>query len=361
MSRFSVRIPPAPRAKLDFIKELLSNINCICVIFFLLLLNPLYAKENSLSASAQDSDGDGLSDSLEAALLARFLPVFMVNRADCSVMPARFAPETGKPTVIEDDGTIYGRAFPRKGRPEEVELHYYHLWREDCGRLGHALDIEHVSALIRPDGDAGSAKALYWYAAAHEDTICVASQLARAETVAAVDHGATVWVSSGKHGSFLSRDFCDHGCGGDNCEQAERLNIRDIVNLGEIGAPMNGIGWLLSTEWPLRDKLRRSDFTDARLASVDNLQRPGLVWANPSKRPAQSAILGVNSGIGGAATGVQATDTALEIANDNTDAAIGAAAQKTGKALNRSSMNVLEALRKSAQKTREFLHRNEER
>ena len=332
--------------------------HCIVIALFVFLFSLLAADSlhaNDKPLPAQDSDHDGLADSLEAALLARFAPVFLVSSTDCSVMPARFMPEMSKPTVMEDDGTIYGQAFPRKDHPGEVELHYYHLWRRDCGELGHALDAEHVSALVRVDGDADSAKALYWYAAAHEDTVCDASHLARANSVAAVDRGATVWISSGKHGSFLSKGLCAHGCGGDRCEQMEPVKVREIVNVGEIGAPMNGSEWLLSPEWPLKDKLDRSDFSDARLARVNRLRQSDAVWANPSKRPAQAAILGVNAGMGGAATGAQATDTALGIADDNTGAALDTAAGKTGNALSRSRRNVWNALKKSAQKTGEFL------
>jgi hypothetical protein len=238
-------------------------------LFSLLAASPLHAIDKAVSATAQDSDRDGLADSLEAALLARFSPVFLVSSTDCSVMPARFAPQISIPTVMEDDGTIYGQAFPSKDHPGEVELHYYHLWRRDCGEFGHALDAEHVSALVQVGSDPNSAKALYWYAAAHEDTVCDASHLARAESLAAEDRGATVWISSGKHGSFLSREVCMHGCGGDRCEQMEPLKVREIVNVGEVGAPMNGSEWLLSPEWPLKEKLVRSDFSDARLERVN--------------------------------------------------------------------------------------------
>src|SRR5580658_4447540 len=62
-----------------------------------------------------DSDRDGLPDSLEDALLARFAPVFMVSRTDCASLPAQFAPANPVPTVIADGGTVYGQAFPRKG------------------------------------------------------------------------------------------------------------------------------------------------------------------------------------------------------------------------------------------------------
>jgi hypothetical protein len=316
----------------------------------------LYAQGKSAAISGPDSDGDGLNDSLEAALLARFSPVFMVSRHDCSIMPAQFVPEISKPTVAVDDGTIYGQAFPRKNHAGEVELHYYHLWRRDCGELGHPLDAEHVSALIHVDDDAGSAKALYWYAAAHEETICDAGHLSRADTISAEDHGATIWISPGKHASFLSHTLCARGCGGDRCEEMKPLTIRAIVNVGEAGAPMSNIAWLLSSAWPLRDKMRRSDFTDGRLLRVNKFPHTDVVWADPSRRPAQAAILGLNAGIGGAAAGARATDTALVVSNNNTSTALGTASDKTGDALSKSSRNVWGAVKKSIHKTSEFLH-----
>ena len=123
-----------------------------------------------------------------------------------------------------------------------VEIHYYHLWKKDCGRMGHALDTEHVSVLIRASGTHSiSSKwmATYWYAAAHEDTVCDASQISRASTLHAEDHGATVWISAGKHASFLNEELCRRGCGGDICEKMAPLSVSRIVNLGEIGMPMN--------------------------------------------------------------------------------------------------------------------------
>ena len=95
-----------------------------------------------------DSDHDGLSDDLEQQLLKQFMPRFMVGAHDCSVRPAAFTPGLRTPEVEAEDGTIYGQAFPAKGigdQAEIAELHYYHLWRTDCGRHGHPLDAEHVA------------------------------------------------------------------------------------------------------------------------------------------------------------------------------------------------------------------------
>ena len=328
-------------------------------IFGILLPNACLHAQNILSpSSVEDSDGDGLADSLENTLLAQFQPVFMVSSTDCSVAPAQFLPAVKKPTVVADDGTIYGQASPRNSRPDEVELHYYHLWRKDCGELGHALDAEHVSSLVHLGRDHGAAKALYWYAAAHEDTMCDASHLARAATISAEDHGATVWISPGKHASFLSEVLCSYGCGGDHCEHMEPLKVRAVVNVGEFGMSMHNIAWLQAPGWPLQDKLRRSDFSESRLLRVSKLPQTNVVWANPSKRPAQATILGTNAGMGGVATGARATDTALVIADGNTSSALGVAADRTGNALDRSSHNVWNALKKSAQKTGDFLNAN---
>ena len=317
---------------------------------------PSYARSPFHFVEAQDSDGDGLSDKVEASLLSRFAPVFMVSSSDCSVAPARFLPEISKPVPLQDDGTIYGQASPRKGHPGEVELRYYHLWRRDCGELGHPLDAEHVSVLIEFKGSAKSAKALYWYAAAHEDTLCDASHLTRAETLGAEHRGATVWISAGKHGSFLSPSMCTRGCGGDRCQHMEQLRVSEIVNVGEPGSPMNDIAWLRSSEWPLRRKLERSDFTESRLARIGLASRSQIVWATPSMRPAQAAILGVNAGVGGTSIGAHATDAALGTADGRTSSALQTASERTGEALNRSTANVWKALRKSVEQTGAFLH-----
>src|SRR5262249_42470066 len=147
-------------------------------------------------ASPQDTDHDGLSDAFEAALLHRFEPRFMIDSHDCSGKPALFAPESATAQPVRDDGTIYVQAFLRsviasQRSDAEIELHFYHLWRTDCGRMGHFLDAEHVSALLSGKGtDVQDWYVIYWYAAAHEDTACDASQITRASTLHAEERGA---------------------------------------------------------------------------------------------------------------------------------------------------------------------------
>jgi hypothetical protein len=195
--------------------------------------------QRGVAPTAIDSDHDGLSDDLEQALLAQFAPSFMVNRQDCSNVPAEFTPMETSPTVLAENSTIYGQVFPWSGadaKEPTVEIHYYHLWKKDCGRMGHDLDTEHVSVLIRASGNdplTSSWRAIYWYSAAHEDTVCDASQMTRASTLNAADHGATVWISAGKHASFLNEKLCSHGCGGDICEKMAPLSVGKIVNQGK--------------------------------------------------------------------------------------------------------------------------------
>ncbi|WP_370561405.1 hypothetical protein [Edaphobacter albus] len=303
-------------------------------------------------AAAADSDHDGLSNVLEGELLDQFQPRWMISREDCSVKPARFAPGLAVPTVVSDDGTVYGQAFPL--RKDELELHFYHLWRKDCGQMGHALDAEHVAVLLRREsGSEGRSKwrAMYWYAAAHEDTVCDASQITRASTLEAEDQGATVWISSGKHGSFLNEELCTHGCGGDHCADMDKMKTEDVVNLGEWLYPADGAVWVASPQWPLADKMRRSDFTEARVKRLERLPETDVAWANPSKRPAQAAIYGGNSAVNGVAIGGRSTDTALVLANDKTNRALDKAQRNTGNALTKSYRNVRKALKGAATST----------
>lgn len=337
----------------------------------------------AVSLGGADSDHDGLSDALENELLQRFAPEVMVGGSDCSVLPAEFLPNTATPYVLADNGTVYGQASPvaqvaataeasavtqastapemgamkgLKTGEQKVELHYYLLWRSDCGRMGHALDAEHVSVLVEGDTEnAESWRALYWYAAAHEDTVCDASQMTRASTIDAERHGARVWLSNGKHGSFLNKELCNRGCGGDRCVGMKRMAMLPVVNVGEPRAPMNGALWVGSSRWPLLEKMERSDFTASRVTRLEGLPVTDVAWAEPAKRPAQAAIRGGNAGIDGALVGGSSTadalgrsnrntNTALVLANNRTTEALDTAAQNTGHAISKSAIGVRGAL-----------------
>lgn len=312
--------------------------------FYLVLLAcaPLHAQH-------VDTDHDGLPDALEDALLQRFRPTLWISADDCSVLPAQFTQNITVPTVEADNGTLYAQATPRTVEHRKaIELHYYHLWRTDCGRLGHALDAEHVAVLLRLPADKPnepeSWQAELWYAAAHEDTVCDASQIARASTLHSERDGANIWISSGKHASFLKEELCNHGCGGDVCIHSKPLHATNVINLGELKHEMNGANWVTSSHWPLADKMRRSDFTDARVDRLLKLPQTDVAWANPEKRPAQAAILGGNTAIDGTLTGLRSTDTAMSTASDKTNGALGTATRATGHALGKSWHAVTKAL-----------------
>jgi hypothetical protein len=302
------------------------------------------------TAVSGDSDGDGLSDVLEQTLLERFAPTFLVSRQDCANVPALFVSGQAKPVVQTENSTIYGQATPQRSEGGDlrfVELHYYHLWSRDCGRMGHPLDTEHVSVLLkrnRSESGPHEWKAVYWYAAAHEDTVCDASQVARASTLHAEERGTKVWISRGKHASFLNEELCRHGCGGDLCEQMEPLVVSAIVNLGENAKPMNETLWSASSQWPLATKMGRSDFQPAALARLERLPNSDIAWVNPSKRPAQSTIAAGGS-----------TVDALETSHRNTDSAISLAGDATGGALGTTYRNVTRAIGKSARGLGKFL------
>jgi hypothetical protein len=332
----------------------------------------------ALPASPQDTDHDGLSDAFEAALLHRFEPRFMIASHDCSGEPALFAPDSATPQPVREDGTIYAQAFPRsipasQRSDTEIELHFYHLWRTDCGRMGHPLDAEHISALLSGKGtNVKDWHAIYWYAAAHEDTVCDASQITRASTLHAEDRGATVWISQGKHASFLEEELCRRGCGGDRCTDPVAMPIASLINLGELTAPMNGVTWVASPRWPLAEKLGRSDFTAARTLRVEALPTTDIAWANPALRPQEAAIAGGNAAINGTLLGGSSTssalarsnrrtDTALVVAGNNTGNALSGAAESTGSALGKSYRNVRKALGGAARQTGEVLGNSDTR
>lgn len=299
---------------------------------------------------AIDSDRDGMSDDLEQALLQRFLPSFWIDRNDCAGVPAQFVPARRDPVVASEDATIYGQATPRKSSNiagSQVELRYYHLWSHDCGPMGHPLDTEHVAVLVEASsGTVGPEdwKALYWYAAAHQNTICDAGQIARASGLDADTAGVHVWISSGKHASFLRPELCGHGCGGDLCREMHPLNVTRVVNLGEPASPMNGALWAESPRWSLAAKMSRSDFDLQAVTRLEGLPPSEIAWINPSLGPTQSTIAAGGS-----------TASALALANRKTGTAISTAEGATGSDLGTTYDKVTRSLEKSARGVGRFL------
>lgn len=291
-------------------------------------------------ATAQDLDRDGLPDTFEQALLDRFRPTLVLSAGECDLLPAAFEPGTRHPRLADRDGTLYGQVTPRERRADgrrEVELKYFHLWVRDCGRPSHALDAEHVSALVagsdsQPDGW----EAIYWYAAAHQGTICDASSGAQASALGAVTVGPTVYVSRGKHASYLDRGHCKWGCGSDSCDPGARLPPGPVVNLGEPDAPLNGAEWINSRRWSLVAKMR-SDFSPSTRASLDSAHPLQILALKLGFRAHQAPILGGDTGLDALVAAGDAAGLALAETGKATGTALGKTANAVGTAFRRTA------------------------
>ena len=291
------------------------------------------------TAQPPDSDGDGFTDSLEQSLLAQFSPQFYIGQQECAGLPAAFQPGVPQPNPQAEDGTVYGQVFPVKiagATTPMAEIRFYDLWGRDCGAHGPSLDPEHVAVLAEassPDLNTAKWKAVYWYAAAHEDTVCDVSQLARAKDLKAEQDGAKVWLSPGKHAAYLAKSLCNHGCGADRCEVMKPMTTSRIINLGEPGHPMNGADFVASKAWPLEQKMTHTDFPPGPVARLEALPVGDIAWFNPGRHPAQG-VIAVSYTTGEAIAG----------SGQNTDAALALAGDKTGNALQKSYRSTKHAL-----------------
>jgi len=289
-------------------------------LLFLLCATLSSAQEAALRAGG-DSDQDGISEVLEQALLTQFAPTFMISRQQCSSLPARFISGVLGPTVQVENGTIYGEVFPVTpiGTSElTAEIHFYHLWREDCGAHGHLLDAEHVSVLVRPSASHLSAagwKALYWYAAAHQNTVCDVSQITAPQ-------------------QFMPRSEAPPYDASPHQPDRQR---------GEPNRPMNGSLSIRSSQWPLAIKMNSSDFPAGALSRLDHLPLTEIAF-NAGKHPMQGtiAISGLtadrlassgNDTANAISVGEQTTSNALKKSYRNTIHVLGGATRRVGKAL----------------------------
>lgn len=278
----------------------------------------LFAVALAAPAAAQDLDRDGISESLEQALLDKFSPTLLLGRNECDGVPASFVPNELAPRVVARDATLYGQAFRISSTDDRVlvELHFFHLWARDCGRRGHDLDVEHVSAIVsgaRLDAPVSSWVADVWYAAAHEGSVCDASSGARAGVIGAEAFGPRVFVSAGKHASYLDRGQCKGGCGADECGDDRVLTPSRIINIGERGAPLNGALWIDSDRWPLQEKLR-SDFDSALRARLYDSAEDRAIPLMQHWRGPQAPVLAGDTALDGLETASESAKGALATA-----------------------------------------------
>jgi len=265
---------------------------------------------------AFDLDRDGLDDRAEQRLIERFQPRLRISASDCAERPSALAANSARPVPAWPDGTVYARVHPvtRTDEPGAwVEIQYFHLWAQDCGWNAHALDVEHVAALLHadsPDAAPEAWTARYWYAAAHQDTICNASHGARAESLGAADRGAMVWIARGKHASYLTAHRCRWGCGTDRCADSVALQPAALVNLGEREAPLNGAVWVAWAGWPLGAQMR-SDFTPGVVAKIDRAAPGQIVAVNDIRTFVKGFLTSTSTGAQGLLKGRQGASAAL--------------------------------------------------
>jgi hypothetical protein len=213
-----------------------------------------------------------------------------------------------------------------------MEIQYYHLWERDCGVVTpHPLDVERVVALLVPSEEGW--QALYWFAAAHEGTVCDTSNAATAATLGAHSSGPLVWISAGKHASYLHPKLCgQRGCGGDTCREMEDLPPGSLINLGEAQSPLHGAVWTKSKEWPFESKLGRV-FQSDLIAQIEDSDDLVLARVNGRLRPTQFSI-----SVAGEA--IDALDTASRYGG----AGVNAAEKHSGNALAKSWRAIVSAL-----------------
>lgn len=304
--------------------------NVVCLLTFV-------AGSFTIAAIAQspgvlDSDRDGLSDDFEQTLLQKFQPTIMISASDCSSRPAKFKAGDAHPKVDAQDGTIYGQVFPVS--KTTVEVHFYTLWDRDCGKVSHPLDVEHVSGLISIEGP--EPRALYWYAGAHEKTMCDISSGARSVAIDAADHGPRVWSSTGKHAMYFTQSKCNSGsgCGADSCaDNVELAPSGPVINLGELHSPANGSTWVASPAWLLHDKMG-TDFPPAVTAMLD-ATRGDTVATVRGRSTFRGTIQVSDTVLESGESAAQHTGAAIDTANTHTSNSLGRAATATGHSLKR--------------------------
>jgi hypothetical protein len=179
-----------------------------------------------------------------------------------------------------------------------------------------------VAVLLR----AGSEdwQAIAWYSAAHEATVCDVSETLPAAELGAESNGPAVWISSGKHASFLRLERCDGGCSHDSCEQMVAMPTAPLINVGEPGAPLHGAAWIDSDAWLLPGKMQ-SAFADTTISALLEGNSPPLP---PHRTNAQALVTAGDYGLSAVELGADHTDSALVIGQAHAGDALATADRK---------------------------------
>jgi len=313
----------------------------MAALFILSLLLASGLALQTQSPGPIDLDRDGIPDELEQALLEKFRPTLLASAHDCDESSAEFLAGSSNAVAVKRNGTLYGQVFRPQvslGNGMTLEIHYYHLWKQDCGRMSHPLDAEHVAVLVQADtlqSPLADWKAAYWYAAAHESTICDRSTTAAALTLGAENKGAVVWVSWGKHASYFSSADCAGGCGRDRCENPVTPLDGPLINIGELDAPLNGAEWTASSQWVLAQKMQ-SAFSQEIVKEMDDLGTGPVPPHQPHAR-VQTLVSAGGTSLDAIDLGRQKTSSGLSIGQ-----------RKTGNAFSRGMSSAQRSLKRAA-------------
>jgi hypothetical protein len=170
------------------------------------------------------------------------------------------------------------------------------------------------------------------------------SSASRASNLGAVDKGLPVWISNAKHASFLVQRQCALGCGGDRCENVIELKSRQIVNLGEAGAPLNGAIWANSKNWNLAAKMV-ADFDDRVLARLANSEAGEIIRLRERPPSAQAVIRSGGSTLDSIEGSGRRTDQAIEKSSASVDGSLSRAAGAVAKSVRSSLGSAAQFLR----------------
>jgi len=192
---------------------------------------PPAAAEAGLDNAAPelDTDGDGVSDALEAKVAAAYLPFFSVHPGD----------------KCNRHGLLY-RIAPHPKEPKRLMMWVIALFEKDCGANGHPGDDETFGVVIDPDLPA-PAGILAVRAISHQNTPCqrittcgsCSGMTACTTAVRAGVQVPVVYASKDKHGTYSVLGTCsDLICDFGGCTLAPTASTAPTLNAGEPNRPL---------------------------------------------------------------------------------------------------------------------------
>jgi len=216
--------------------------------------------------------------------------------------------------------------------------------------MGHQLDAEYVAVLVRAESwhrPVEEWRAVYWYAAAHEHTVCDLSEARSALSLDAAAHGPVVWVSKDKHASFFRAGSDRGGCGQDRFTDMREFVVSTIVNIGEVRNAMNGSEWISSSRWRLQEKMQPV-FLEEEIAWALTMANPEPLSRGRRSRT-QSVIFAGGAGLAGIDTGRAHAEDSVALGAEKTDGAVKKAYSRVLRSLARTRKTIRHSLRVAAE------------